>query len=74
MSAKSAPLPLPPMHAVNVGKNPPFVAEIFRMTVGPGPPKGTHMTTTGLFAKLYDYIYNGQGQTKNINIKIPKPV
>lgn len=66
--------PLPPMMDVNVGKNPPFVPETFRMTVGPPPPKGTHQTTVGLYAKLYDYSYAGQNQTSQINIKLPKPV
>ena len=62
------------MDPVNVGKNPPFVPEVMKTTVGPPPPKGTlHETSVGLYAKLYDYNYNGQIQTSHINTAKPMP-
>jgi hypothetical protein len=65
--------PLPPMEPANSGKNPPFVPETMKTAVGP-PIAGLRESTVGLYAKLYDYVYNGQNQTATINIKIPKPV
>jgi hypothetical protein len=61
------------MEPVNSGKQPPFVPETFKTTIGP-PAAGLYESHVGLFAKLYDYNYAGQNQTAGINIKIPKPV
>lgn len=56
------------MYPANVGKNPPFVPLVMKTTVGPQPPKGTNYeSSVGLYAKLYDYGYNGQSQTSKIN-------
>lgn len=61
------PLPLPPMNVANVGKNPPFVPITMTSVVGPQKPKGTNYEIgVGLYAKLYDYAYNGQSQTHQI--------
>jgi hypothetical protein len=62
--------PLPAMIASNTGINPPFVPLVMKTTVGPQPPKGIYQEA-GLFAKLYDYVYNGQGQTSHINQTFP---
>jgi hypothetical protein len=62
------------MEVANVGKNPPFVPPVHKVTVTGNLPKGTFASTDGLYAKLYPYAYNGQNQTAAINIKIPKPV
>jgi hypothetical protein len=61
------------MDPANAGKNPPFVPPVLPTNVGPPPPKGIYQEA-GLFAKLYDYIYNGQTQVAVINFKWPKPV
>ena len=59
--------PLPPlMMTSNVGKNPPFVPETFKMTVGPPPAKGVYQEA-GLRLNEYDYAYAGQNQTAAIN-------
>jgi hypothetical protein len=59
--------PLPAtMDPANLGKNPPFVPEVMKTTITP-LPKGTYQTTVGLYAGLYDYVYNGQSQTSHIN-------
>lgn len=65
--------PLPPMDPANVGIQPPFVPLTVKTTVGPPLPQGTYQEA-GLYLKLYDYNYNGQSQTAQINIRIPKPV
>jgi hypothetical protein len=58
--------PLPAtMSPANLGKNPPFVPEVMKTTITP-LPKGTY-EEVGLYAKLYDYVYNGQSQTSYIN-------
>ena len=56
------------MDPANVGKNPPFVPQTMKTVVGPPPPKGTiYESDVGLYAKLYDYAYNGLNQTATIN-------
>jgi hypothetical protein len=62
------------MDPANVGKNPPFVPLVHKVTVTGNLPKGTFTSTDGLYAKLYPYAYNGQSQTAVINFKWPKPV
>lgn len=62
------------MEPTNVGKQPPFVPVVMKTAVGPPPPKGTYSSMEGLYAKLYDYNYNGQSQTAQINFKWPKPI
>jgi hypothetical protein len=62
------------MDPVNLGKNPPFVPVVMRTTIGPNPvPKGTYQES-GIYQKLYDYVYAGQNQTAVINFKSPRPV
>jgi hypothetical protein len=65
--------PLPAMAPENLGKNPPFVPVVMKMTVGPPLAQGTYQEA-GLYFKLYDYAYAGANQTGTINIRIPKPV
>jgi hypothetical protein len=73
MAAAPAKKPLPAMDPANFGKQPPFAPPVYRVTVGPPLPKGTYQEA-GLYLKLYDYFYNGQGQVPTINFKWPKPV